>query len=500
MNQKTKTSGKVLLLCAAFLFLSAPETAQAALALPYDSYSFDHWEYIHFTPAPYVPESAVDTASLTFEGEPVGKLATPQDVSKSPGGEVYLADTGNHRIVVLDSGLGEVTDVISSFDNHGTEDTFRQPYGVCVSEKNRIYIADSQNHRIVILNQDGSLAQIVENPQSESLEAGYVFVPLKVAVDYADRIYVIAQNMFEGIMVFESDGSFASFFGTINVKISLWEKFWKRVATKEERSRQQLFIPTEFTGIDVDAEGFVYATNIDAEGIQGVRRLNPKGEDVIKKGQNKNLGGDLSFSGSSDYAGPSQFTDVCYRGDGIYSCLDRRRGRIFTYDHEGNLLYIFGGLGTQTGTFLMPVALEETQGKLMVLDASRAELLVFGATEYGGLINQAIALRYGGDEKQAVALWERVLELDENNELANSGIGKAYLTAGDYELAMKYLKLAMNREYYSIAFRRWRNDFLTRHASLFLTGVVLLAAAWNVWKRIRRGKRGRRSEEGLLNG
>ena len=56
-------------------------------------------------------------------------------------------------------------------------------------------------------------------------------------------------------MVFESNGQFIGFIGTIEVGISLWEKFWKRMATKEERSNQRLFIPTEFTGIDIDDDG-----------------------------------------------------------------------------------------------------------------------------------------------------------------------------------------------------------------------------------------------------
>ena len=57
----------------------------------------------------------------------------------------------------------------------------------------------------------------------------------------------------------------------------------------------------------------------------------------------------------------------------MYSLLDRRRGRIFTYDHEGNLLYIFGGLGTQAGTFVTPVAIENIGNTIIVLDAYRAE-------------------------------------------------------------------------------------------------------------------------------
>lgn len=482
---------KIIFLCLAALILafSAGENVYAS-SLPYDTYNYDYREYIHFTPAAYIPSGTIKGGALSWNGEPVGEFVTPQDLCQADDGSIYVADTGNNRIVVLDREMKSVVNIITSFDNEGSEDTFKQPYGVCVSESGQIYVADSQNNRIVVLNKDGSLEKIVANPQSESLEDGYVFVPLKVAVDYADRVYVIAQNMFEGIMVFESNGDFSSFFGTIEVEISLWEKFWKRLATKEERSKQVLFIPTEFTGIDIDPEGFVYASNIDATGEQGVRRLNPRGEDVIKKGENGNVGGDLWIDGSTDYAGPSQLTDVVYRQNGIYSCLDRKRGRIFTYDHEGNLLYIFGGLGTQQGTFSMPVAIEDIGGMLVVLDATTGEVICFSETEYGRLINEAVALRYDGDEAQAVNLWKRVLELDENNELANTGIGKAYLTAGNYVQAMKYLELGMNRDYYSVAYRRYRNGMLTENASYFLTGILVLLVAWFVMKNVRKRREG----------
>lgn len=482
---------KVISFCLAviLLVLFTGEEVKAS-KLPYDSYNYDYRVYLHFTPAPYVPSKTIRGEELKYKGESIGKFVSPQDFCHTTDGKVYVADTGNNRIVVLDKNMKEVVNIITSFDNNGKEDTFNQPYGISVSEANQIYIADSQNHRIVVLEQDGTLIKIVENPQSESLEEGYVFVPLKLTVDYADRIYVIAQNMFEGIMVFEANGEFSSFFGTIKVEISLWDKFWKRVANKEERSKQQLYIPTEFTGIDIDPDGFVYASNIDSTGVQGVRRLNPKGEDVIKKGYNQNLGGDLWIVSTSDYAGPSQFTDVAYRENGIYSCLDRKRGRIFTYDHEGNLLYIFGGLGTQEGTFSLPVSIEDIGGGLAVLDANKSEIICFEVTEYGRLINEAVALRYDGDEAKAVEIWKRVLELDENNELANTGIGKAYLTAGDYKMAMKYLKLGMSRDYYSIAYKRYRNNVLKENIGYFLTGIVVLVIALNGAKIVRRKKKG----------
>ncbi len=469
-----------------------PAKAWADSTVPYDSYNYDYWEDIVFTPAAYVPDGTVSGTTLG-----VGSFANPQDLCVSPNGNVYIADTTNHRVVVVDSTLQNVVTVIDSFDNNGTPDKFNMPYGVCVSENGQLYIADSENKRIVVLEEsDLSLVKIIENPTSDVLEEGYVFTPLKVTVDYADRVYVIAKGMFEGIMVFESTGEFTGFFGTIEVSITPWEKLWRKLSTKAQRSKQVLFIPTEFTGIDIDADGFVYASNKDPNGIQAVRRLNPKGEDVIKKGENGNVGGDLATGGQTDYSGASTIVDVVYRDKGIYSLLDSKRGRIFTYDHEGNLLYIFGGLGTQAGTFLIPVAIEAIDDKIVVLDSYRKELLIFTETDYGHLINKAVGLRYDGDETLAVDMWKQVLMLDENNELANVGIGKAYLTSGDNEKAMKYLKLGMSRQYYSVAYRRYRNEFLKEYLGYILSGVLVIVVGAVAFSKYRKKKKGTYVEEG----
>ena len=464
MKRYQRISAFVLAVILTVLSIPLPVLADQ---LPYDTYNYDYWDNVVSTPAAYVPDGTISGVSLE-----VGGFAGPQDICVAPNGDLYIADTGNDRIIVVDDRGEKVLKIIDSFDNGGTQDTFNAPTGVCVSENGQLYIADRENRRIVVLELDGRLVKIVENPQADVLGENYVFKPLKISVDYADRIYCIAQNMFQGILVFETDGEFSGFFGTINVTLSLWEKFWKKVATKEERENQTLYIATEFTGMDIDDNGFVYATNIDEAGEQGVRRLNPRGEDVIKKGRNENVGGDLWIAASGTYGGASQITDVVYRERGIYSLLDRKRGRIFTYDHEGNLLYIFGGIGTQEGTFNVPSAIEQWGDKLLVLDAGRAEIYIFSATEYGALINEAVGLRFDGDEALAVDLWKRVLELDENNELANSGIGKAYLSAGDNKMAMKYLKLGMNREYYSVAFKRYRSEFLKQYLGYGLTAVI----------------------------
>src|SRR5699024_6060756 len=133
---------------------------------------------------------------------------------------------------------------------------------------------------------------------------------------------------YQGILSFMEDGEFTGFTGTINVTLTPTEIFWLKFSTKEQRSRQKLYIATEFTGMDVDEEGFLYATNVDTEGLQSVRLLNPKGQDVIVKKDSVPLSGDLDWRLTGDYSGPSRIVDVVERGHGIYSILDYTRGRI----------------------------------------------------------------------------------------------------------------------------------------------------------------------------
>ena len=242
----------------ALAVLALLTSAVPALAVPYDTYNYDYWENVVKTPAPYVPDGAISGVSLG-----VGAFNNPQDICVAPDGDLYIADTGNNRIVVVDGVSHTVKKILDTFQNNGRADTFNAPTGVCVSENGQLYIADRENKRIVVLELDDTLVKTVENPQSDVLGEGFVFKPLKVSVDYADRIYCIAQNMFQGIMVFETDGQFTGFFGTINVTLSLWEKFWKKVATKEERENQTLYIATEFTGIDIDESGLQRGFEVD---------------------------------------------------------------------------------------------------------------------------------------------------------------------------------------------------------------------------------------------
>lgn len=470
------------------LLIVNPMRVSASETIPYSTYIYDYYGDVKYTPAPFIPDGKID--GVEWE---CGTLNRPLDLSIDENGKIYIADTGNNRIVVIDKNF-EFLGILESYTVDGEHYEFSSPTGLSISRDGVLYVADTGNNQVVALDDQSNVIRVIEKPASEVLEEGFVFEPLKVAVDYADRVYVIARNMFQGIMTFDSDGNFRGFSGKIEVKISTYDKIWRKFTTKEQRSKQQLFIPTEFTGMEVDQDGFIYATNVDPQGTQAIRRLNPKGEDVIRTGPNQQLGGDLNFRWSGDYSGASRIEDIVIRENGIYSVIDFQRGRVFTYDYEGNLLYIFGGLGSQTGTFTSPVAIEKLDDRLLVLDSSKNAIMLFEKTMYGALIDDAVSYRYQGMEQEAALSWEKVLEQNSNFELAYLGLGKSYLNMGENKKAMEYFKLSRNQKYYSMAFKRHRNDVLRNNLQNFLTISVVAVGGVIIYKKVRRSRRDKNDE------
>lgn len=454
-----------------------------AAVVPYQGYNYDYWNMSNPAPDAYIPVRSIGGRDVE-----VGAFKSPADMYVDKNENIYLLDTGNNRVVVFDKTLNLIK-VISEFENGGQVDTFNNPNGLFVMEDLSIYIADTDNQRIVKLDADGNLLKIISEPKYETLQDDFKFLPTKICVDKAERVYAIVKNVFEGIMCFDTDGQFFGYFGTIKVRFSPIDMFWRTFATAEQKAKLKMFIPTEFTSMDIDDAGFIYATNLDTTNDNKVKRLNPKGEDVLINYTPQKIIGDQNFFPLGRLGGRSDFIDIVTRDSGIYTVLDRTRNRLYTYDSEGNLLYVIGGIGNVLGMTRKPIAVEKVGENLIVLDQNRNEIVYYEPTLYGSLINKAIALRYEGDEASAVVLWGEVLKLNSNFNLAYTGIGKSLLAAGDNKNAMFYLKKGMSVDYYAVAFKRYRNEVLKQSLSYVLTGVLVITAAIIVyfvrksWKR-----------------
>lgn len=464
---------KILVLMSAALAFIATSVGVPVVsaAAPYEAYTYNYYQESVPLPAPFLPDRSVSGRDLG-----TGEFKDPNDMYVTEDGNVYILDSGNNRIIRTDKNW-DVVDTITEFKNAGKTDSLNNPSGIFVTEGNQIYVADTENSRIVVLTSDGELIKIIENPQSDILPDNFKFTPIKVTVDKAERIIVVARGSFEGLMQFDKDGQFIGYVGTIPVTQSFSDKLWRSLATDAQRERMQLFIPTEFSSVDIDNKGFIYSTNVDPNSETPIKRLNPSGQDIIKRfGYYPNMG-DISFRLFGNNAGPSKLTDIKVIGGGMYTVLDSYRGRLFTYNDEGELLYAFGGRGTQLGVFNTPVAVERIGNKLVVLDRGKNNIVVFQPTLFGRSVHEAVTLQYNGNDIEAVELWKEVLRLNSNYDLAYLGIGKSLLMNKNNREAMEYFQLGMQRDSYSLAYKRYRRDIMQTHFETVMGILVTLVIA-----------------------
>ncbi|NMB18138.1 MAG: hypothetical protein GX984_01595 [Erysipelothrix sp.] len=432
------------------------------------SYNYSYWGEAVPAPPAYLPTMTVDGQALGIE-----PFDSPNDIFVSSDYHVYVADTGNNRIVVLND-VFEFETTIESFVANGSRDTFSSPEGVFVTEDNHVYIADTGNQRVVHLDENHQFVKIIDEPESEMLTSTFNFRPRKVAVDNAGRTFVMSEGVFDGFMEFSVDGHFTTFIGANRVQVDPVEYLWRRFATREQRSQMVLFIPTEFTGLDIDEDGFIYATNVD-EADDVIKKINARGDDILRREGYYNPIGDIDYDRDQ---GPSYLIDISVADNGIYSVLDSRRGRIFTYNNDGFLMYIFGGLGNKLGEFHTPIAIERFDDFFLVLDRHLGEITVFNATAYGSSIDEAVRSYEQGDEERAQELFEEVVNMNANLEFAYTGIGKALLRQDRYEEAMYNFEQSIDQANYSKAYLLYRNQVLRENFSLMMGIIFLVVALW----------------------
>lgn len=397
-----------------------------------------------------------------------------------------------------------------------------------------LYVADSDNARIIRANKnadgiwevdrvyltpnDNVFYQVEDNIPVSETTGKTVFNPQKLAVDKTGKVYCIAKNVYEGIIEFDASGSFNRFLGKNEVTANPLKQFWSKIFSEEQLDSLALDLPAEFTNIAIDASGFLFATsNPDSDATNAtkmVKMINTAGKDVMKRNGYVTPDGDVVYLASSTEAGvitgPSQLVGVTVSSNGNFTVVDKKRGRLFTYDNEGNLLYTTGeqpagseasstsenivnpvsiNYFTRTSTSLTGEVTKEEV--LLVLDQTSKSIMLYETTEFGEKVNLAIEKYQSGVFSNVVSngevieygaeyYWNEVLKMNENYELAHLGIGKAQYRRGEYKEAMANFKLAHNANYYSKAYAEYRDSVLSANFSWIMTFIIMLIVLWMV--------------------
>ncbi len=89
------------------------------------------------------------------EGTELGRFKDPRSVTGDSRGNIYVADTGNHRVVHLRYTDEDELVPVSELTGHGA-DRLIGPSGVCLSGGD-LYVADSGNDRIAVFDTSGAI-------------------------------------------------------------------------------------------------------------------------------------------------------------------------------------------------------------------------------------------------------------------------------------------------------------------------------------------------------
>ena len=456
-----------------------------------------------------------------------------------------------------------------SLDNTKAAVRLNSAEGITIT-KDAVYIADTENARILKLNHDFEVIDVYLTPEDSAFyqmsRSGYetpygmayqtlkatssifnsitsddLFRPKKVAVTPSGVCYCIAANIYEGLVEFGVDTEFNRFLGQNTVYANPLKTFLSNFFTEEQLASFALSLPPMFNNIAISSDGFLYATSDPTTDSSSnttiatnmVKIINTKGNDIMKRNGYVKPDGDAVYLLRSEQddvvIGPSVLTAVAVSRTGNFTVSDRTRGRLFTYDSEGNLLYITGdqpGGTKQAGkgnglsnSIINPVALDylyrtsydslgnaTEEETVIVLDASSSSIILFETTEFGEVVNIATALYQNGvimdtykvgtdgeyildengnkivESMGAESYWRQVIKMNTNYELAYLGIGKALLRRDENDEAMYYFKLAHSATYYSKAYANHRDEVLNQNFNLIMTVVIAFVVLYVVNK------------------
>lgn len=542
MDSVRKLVSLSLAACTALTMMSVTAFADE----PYQPYTYDNWDTAIPSQAGYTVQKTVSGMEMKLDrlSDPNDPLFYSEDASKSlseardffvyKDRELWIADTGNNRILRLNSDY-EVTGryyyVSGQSEADGIEaiadgTAFKDPQGLWVTDspstgKQTIYIADYSNSRVVraqvVSDTELKLEQEYLKP-TEALYTSKTFNPTKVTVDYAENVYAVVKSVNTGSVQFKADGSFTGFYGANRVEVTakvIAQKLWRKIASNEQIEAMSRNVPVEYANFDMDSEGFIYTVTEVSTNTDAVKKINPAGYNIWDNvvGDQYTFGDhtDAVWDMATKKTYSTKLTDIAVDNNGIINVLDFETGRVFQYDRLCNLMCIFGtenSSADQRGTFSTPNAVETFGDNVIVLEGSktRNDITVFEKTVFGENLHKAFELFDAGLYVEAKPYWEDVVKRDGGYTYAHIGLGKADLKNHNYKKAMKRFEIANDKKSYDKAFEYYREEWLQSHFTGIAVVIIVLVVLWIIRTVMKKkkltlkkifGKKPKKWEEGL---
>ena len=431
-----------LILLIAFVVSGLPaHTAFASQATSY-TYTFDQKGYWTRTQDAYLPEMTITNLGLN----------TPEDIYIDKNNMMYIADSGNARVVKYSINSGTMVNIL-------TYEGMSNPKSIFVTKKGDLYVADPSAKLVFRFDKNFNFIESFGRPESPSF-ADTKYEPLKISVDNSGNMYIVSEGVYNGVIQLGPNGDFLGYFTVNKTKLSLVQAIQNAIFTRAQLGNLVARVPTTFSNIFIDNDNIVYTTTMGTNS-DGLKKHNTAGGNVLK---------------DQDWVS-DEMTDVWVDDQGIMYTSENS-GYINIYSSAGELIFNFGAYVFDmdvSGYFSrLPAIAVDQNGIIWTADGDKGYLQSFKPTEYAGKMYQAMGLYEKGLYQESLEKWNEVLRLNQMSVLAHNGVGKAYLHAERYEEAMEHFKVSGDRDYYSEAFWEVRNTWIQGNLPLIVGILVLI--------------------------
>jgi DNA-binding beta-propeller fold protein YncE len=286
-------------------------------------------------------------------GSADGQLRAPKGLTTDADGNVYVADSQNHRIQVFDA----TGTFLRQFGSEGTAPgQFKEPWSVAVAPRptdlaadrpwaGNIYVADTWNHRIQVFDPQGQplFAWGTFGEVAEATGPGDVlYGPRDIAFDAQGFLYV-SDTGNKRVVKYDADGQMVAAVGGLGDAEGLMQ---------------------EPVGLAVSPEGDVYVADTWNKRIQVF---------------DSDLGFVRAWSiygwdGQSVVEKPYLAVD----GQGNVYATDPEAYRVAKFDRDGKLVAVWGQFGSDLASMNLPTGIDvDSSGRVLVSDSENGRILVF---------------------------------------------------------------------------------------------------------------------------
>ena len=287
--------------------------------------------------------------TLGSSGTGAGQFSTPTGVAVDASGNVFVADTSNHRVQRYNAATAAWTTLggLASGSGNGQ---FAYPQGVAVDPSGTgqaVVVADTNNHRVQVLT--NALAYSSQFGSSGAGN-GQFANPRGVAVDGAGNRWV-ADTENNRVQKFTSAGAYSSQFGSYGTGDGQFSNPY---------------------GVAVGPDGSVWVADT---GNDRVQRFSSGG---VYQSQFGSYG-----SGVGQLGAPSGI--ACDSAGNVY-VAEMGNHRVQVFDPAGNVLALFGGYGTGVGQMRYPWGVAvDFAGNVYVAEPSNDRVSVWGQPDQSSL-------------------------------------------------------------------------------------------------------------------